>query len=327
MPIARLIMPSVPASFFGIVLGLIGLGNAWRAARDLWGLPSFVGEGLMLAGAMTWAVLLVLFAAKWIGRSQEAIAEAFHPVQCCFIGLVGVSTMLVGIAAQPYSHGTAIGLCGLGAAFTLGFAVWRTGALWQGGRDAAATTPVLYLPTVAGSFVAAIAASALGLPQWGRLALGAGLLSWLAIESVLLHRFYTADALPAALRPTLGIQLAPPTVGAAAYLSLTSGPPDMVAYALVGYGMLQLLVVARLLPWILEQPFSPAYWSFTFGLTALATAVLRMTQRGDDGPVAALAPAIFFLVSAILTIIIAKTLWLVIRGRMLPIPPSVRPRT
>jgi tellurite resistance protein len=41
-------------------------------------------------------------------------------------------------------------------------------------------------------------------------------------------------ALP--LRPTLGIQLAPPTVGCAAYLSITSGPPVLFAQALMGYG-------------------------------------------------------------------------------------------
>lgn len=326
MSLARFAVPSVPASFFGMVLGLIGLGNSWRAARDLWGLPAFVGEVLMAAGAAVWVVLLVLFFAKWIGRPGEAVAEALHPVQCCFIGLVGVSTMLVGVAAQPYSHQAGIALCVAGAAFTFGFAVWRTGGLWHGERDDAATTPVLYLPTVAGSFVAAIAAGALGAPQWGRLALGAGLLSWLAIESVLLHRFYTAPILPPALRPTLGIQLAPPAVGAVAYLSVTSGPPDLPGYALVGYALLQLLVLARLLPWILEQKFSPAYWSFTFGLTALATVMLRMTQRGDDGPVATLAPAVFMSVSAILAVIIAKTIWLLVSGRLLPSAPVALPR-
>jgi hypothetical protein len=64
---------------------------------------------------------------------------------------------------------------------------------------------VLYLPTVAGSFVTAITASSLGFADWGRLAFGAGLFSWLAVESVLLHRLSTVTALQPALRPTLGI--------------------------------------------------------------------------------------------------------------------------
>jgi hypothetical protein len=36
----------------------------------------------------------------------------------------------------------------------------------------------------------------------------------------------------------LGIQLAPAPVGAVAYLSVTQGPPDVFAHALIGYGVL-----------------------------------------------------------------------------------------
>jgi tellurite resistance protein len=38
---------------------------------------------------------------------------------------------------------------------------------------------------------------------------GVGMLSRLAIESMLLHRLHTVGELPPPLRPTLGIQLAP----------------------------------------------------------------------------------------------------------------------
>jgi tellurite resistance protein len=317
--------PGIPASFFGIVLGLIGLGGSWRAAHELWALPRVVGETLMFAGCLVWFVLLILFVVKWIVSVEAGLSEARHPVQCCFIGLVGVSTMLVAIALQPYAHRTALAVFAAGAIFTLGFALWRTGALWQGERDHAATTPVLYLPTVAGSFVTAIAASALGFADWGRFAFGAGIFSWLAVESVLLHRLYTVTTLPPALRPTLGIQLAPPTVGALAYLSVTSGPPDVVVYGLVGYGLLQSLLLARLLPWILQQPLSPAYWSFSFGLTALATALLRMTLRGDTGPAATLALPVFIAVTAIIALLALWTLWLLLAGRILPQPAPVAP--
>jgi hypothetical protein len=55
---------------------------------------------------------------------------------------------------------------------------------------------------------------------------------------------------PPVLRPTLGIQLAPPTIGCSAYLSITSGPPDLFAQMLLGDGLFQalLLLWGRLLP-------------------------------------------------------------------------------
>ncbi|HWM66159.1 MAG TPA: hypothetical protein VNO35_06200 [Steroidobacteraceae bacterium] len=119
----------------------------------------------------------------------------------------------------------------------------------DGSRDPATTTPILYLPTVAGSFVGAITLRAFSHPEWGAPFFGVGVLSWLAIESVLVHRLYAASELLPPLRPTLGIQLAPPTVGCSAYLSITSGALDLFAQMLLGDGLFQaLLLRGRLLP-------------------------------------------------------------------------------
>jgi len=315
---SRFKLPIIPGAFFGIVLGLAGLGNAWRAAHEVWRMPAVVGEALMALATMVWALLLLLFVLRWILAREESLGEAHHPVQCCFIGLAGVSTMLIAFAAQPYSKIAADILFGVGAAFTLGFALWRTGLLWRGNRDHTATTPVLYLPTVAGGFVAAAVGSALGYPDWGQLAFGFALFSWLAIESVLLHRLYTVTTLPIALRPTLGIQLAPPTVGAVAYLSINGGMPDMVAHVLVGYGLLQALLLLRLLPWIMEQPFSVSYWGFTFGATALAIAPIRMVGHGDAGAIALLAPYLFAAANIAVGLIALATLRLIAQRRLLP---------
>ena len=115
--------PSIPASFFGVVLGLAGLGAAWRTAHQVWNLPAVVGEIVMLAAAIVWAVVLVLYIAKRIALRSEAYAELHHPVQCCFIGLAGVATMLIANAALPYWRLGAECLYLLGAAFTLAFAL------------------------------------------------------------------------------------------------------------------------------------------------------------------------------------------------------------
>ena len=57
-------LPRVPASFYGIVLGLAGLGGAWRAASQLWGLWPIVGEALMVLAATVWLIVTLLYAAK-----------------------------------------------------------------------------------------------------------------------------------------------------------------------------------------------------------------------------------------------------------------------
>jgi tellurite resistance protein len=313
----RFKLPVVPAAFFGIVLGLAGLAFAWRAAHQVWNAPALVGEALMALAGIVWALLLLLFILKWMFALEHALGEANHLVQCCFIGLAGVATVLIALGALPYSRTAAQILFGIGAAFTLAFALWRTGLLWRGERDHSATTPVLYLPTVAGGFVMATGASALGYPDWGQLAFGGALFSWLAIESVLLHRLYTVTTLAKALRPTLGIQLAPPTVGAVAYLTVNGGHPDLIAHVLVGYGLLQALLLLRLLPWIMEQPFAVSYWGFSFGVTALAIAPIRMVGQGDTGAIALLAPYLFVGANLAIAVIALGTLRLIAQRRLL----------
>jgi tellurite resistance protein len=311
-------LAGVPASFFGMVLGLGGLGSTWRAAHDLWGLPAIVGETLFFLGGATWAVFVVLYVGKWWRTPGEALAELHHPVQCCFIGLVGVAAMVVAIGLLPHGRAAAAMLFWPGLAFTAGFAVWRSGLLWMGERDQSTITPVLYLPTVAGSFVASVGLEKFGQPVLAQLAFGMGLLSWLAIESVLLHRLYTGVRLPPALRTTLGIQLAPPVVGALAYLATHPGPPDLVVHAMLGYAVLQAALLLRLLPWILEQPFVPAYWAFTFGATALSTVMLQVVQQGGDPVLTLIAPGIFLGANLVVLVITLGTLRLLFEGRLLP---------
>lgn len=307
-------VPLVPASFFGMVLGLAGLGNAWRLATKVWHLPAFVGEAISLLAIAVWAILIVLFALKWLLAREEALKEVAHPVQCCFIGLAGVATMLAAGSLLPYSHAAAGVIFGLGALYTLFFAVWRMGGLWQGDRQDASTTAVLYLPAVAGSFVTAIVAGGLGYTDVGQYVFGAGFFTWLAIESVLLHRLFTVT-LPPPMRPTLGIQLAPAPVGALAYLSVSQGAPDMVTHALIGYGILQALILLRLLPWIRQEPFSLGYWAFTFGATALSAAPLRMIDRGDTGIITNIAPVLFVAANIVVITIAIGTLHLLVTGR------------
>jgi tellurite resistance protein len=264
-----------------------------------------------------WAVLVLLYTAKWLFAYDRACAEFADPVQCCFIGLAPVTTVLVAVAIAPYHRPAALLLFALGVVGQLGFAVHRTGLLWQGERDPAATTPVLYLPMVAGCFVTAAAAAALGFPSWSAPFFGAGFFSWLAIESVLLHRLCTAAPMQVSLRPTLGIQIAPPTVGTVALLSVPDAPL-ILAQMMLGYAVVQVLVVARLMPWIGAQRFGAGYWAFSFGLDALAFALMRLQQLGDTGPLAQAAPFAFVLANAVVAWLALGTLWLLLRGALLP---------
>lgn len=312
----------IPAAYFGMVLGIIGMGAAWRFAARQWGLPVAVGESLMALGSAVWLALACVFIYKWLFCRAAALAEVRDPVQCCFISLFPGAMMLVGVAAAPYSRTLALGLVLLGTLGQLAFAAYRSAGLWRGRHSPEATTPGIYLPTVASNLISAIALGSLGYGEWGYLFLGAGIFSWLSLEPVILARLRTLGELPKPARPTIGIQLAPPLVACTAYLSVNGGVGDIFAQVLFGYGLLQVIFLARLLVWTFEQPFSPSFWSFSFGVSALAGAALRFLAHKPDSAIAMLAWPIFIFSNIVIALLILGTLLRIAQGKFFLLRPA-----
>jgi tellurite resistance protein len=308
----------MPAAFFGIAVGALAMANAWRVAERIWHMPVAAASLLTLAALAVWVAVLAGYARKWLVHREAALAELHHPVQSSFVALGPVSSLLAAQALMHYSRPLALAVFVVAAAAALAIGIYLHGRFWQGGRNAELTTPAIYLPSVGTSFVAGTTAAAFGWTQLGALFFGAGVLSWLALESMILHRAAVHEPLPDALRPTLGIQLAPPVVGGVTYMSITSGTPDVFAMILLGYGLYQALLLLRLLPWIRKQSFAPSYWAFSFGVAALPTLAMRMVERGSTGLVGWLAMALFIAANLVIGVLVVKTVALMARGDLLP---------
>ena len=143
-----------------------------------------------------------------------------HPVQSSFAALVPVSSLLAAQLLQPYAHSVALALFGVAVVAQLVLGVYLHGRLWQGGRKPELITAAIYLPTVASSFVAGTARPRLVFISWAGCSSAPACCPGSRIESMILHRAAVHEPLPEALRPILGIQLAPPVVGGVTYLSL-----------------------------------------------------------------------------------------------------------
>lgn len=312
--------PTIPASLFGVPVGLMGLAGAWRVGARIWDLPSLAADGIAVVGALTWLILLVFYAKKWWQHRDAAQREAGDPVQSAFLSLVWISTMLVCIAAIEVSRPAGSVLLAISVVCQLAVGIWLIGRLWQGGQGADFVTPAWYLPAVGQNFVAASGAAVYGWPQIAAWLFGAGVISWVATESVVLARAATREPVPLGMRSAMGVQLAPPVVGGLAYLSLTGGAPDLAAHMLFGYGLFQAALLLRLWPWIRQHSFSPTYWSFSFGATALPTMAMRMVERGDSGAMAWAAPILFVAANLVIAYLALSSLYLLARGRLLQTP-------
>ncbi|WP_333849499.1 dicarboxylate transporter/tellurite-resistance protein TehA [Leclercia sp.] len=308
---------NLPAGYYGMVLGTIGMGFAWRYASTLWPVTRWPGEILVMLAMAIWLLLTLAFITRAIRFPRSVLAEMRHPVMSSFVSLFPATTMLVAIGFVPWYRPLALVLFTVGAVVQLSYAAWQSAGLWRGKHPEEATTPGLYLPTVANNFISAMACGALGFHDAGLVFLGAGVFSWLSLEPVILQRLRSAGELPAAMRTSLGIQLAPALVACSAWLSVNGGEADTFAKMLFGYGLLQLLFTLRLMPWYLSQPFNASFWSFSFGVSALATTGLHLGQSSPSGFFHAIAIPLFIFTNAIIALLLVRTFVLLMQGKLL----------
>ena len=306
-------------SLFGMALGLLGLSGAWHRLEPA-GVPM---AGPLAAGILAFALgllalLVLLWLAKAVRHSAVLRQELPHPVQGALLALMPVALLMaVALAASRWpTLREALLPLALVVLAGQGWMAWRVVAdLSTGKTPPELVTPALYLPTVPGGFVGAMALQALGFHGWATLLMGMGLGAWALLEMRILNRLF-AGPLPLALRPTLGIEMAPAAVGALAACTLWPALPADALMVMLGVASGPVLAVLTRWRYWSEVPFNVGFWSFSFPLAAFAATTVEAVRRGDwplSVAVAAVAVA-----TAVMAYLLARTLALLVRGRLLP---------
>ncbi|WLF83540.1 dicarboxylate transporter/tellurite-resistance protein TehA [Moraxella sp. ZY210820] len=269
----------MPASYFSVPLGLGALALAWHKAEPVFEYAHSVSLILTMMAILIWVFFLCIYIVKIKVCPQNFLQEYHCPIRFSLIMLIPISSLVIGELLFVLGFLT-IGkiLIFTSILIQIGYATWRIGMLWRGDTFTEnATLPTFYLPAVAANFTSASGLSLLGFHDVAQLFFGAGLFAWIIFEPVLLQYLRTHQ-IPQALRPTMGIILAPAFVGANAYLSITAGEVDFFAKMLWGYGLLQLLFLIRLFSWIAEGGIDARFWSFSFGLASMAGVAILFYQ-------------------------------------------------
>lgn len=312
---------TLPISYFSMVLGLLAFGLALRYAEHAQIIPAYhhISEGVLTLGMLLWLCLLLAYVGKWLFYITNAKAEIQNIVLCCFVSLIPITTMLVGMTLLPHTPVLAESLIWLGTVGQLLFSAYRGGGLWQGKHNFLATTPILYLPTVASNFVSSAGLALAGHQDIAWLFFGAGVLSWLSLEPAIVQRLRHGDPVAPAMRGVLGIQLAPAFVAGNTYLILQQGNIDNILYMLVGYGLLQGMFLLRLLPWIFADGIKINVWGFSFGLASMVSIGAHFIVASGHDALVGLGWVMFMFASVIISAMLLLTFfwfgrWLFNRG-------------
>ena len=316
---ARPWLARIQPGLFGIALGLLGLSGAWLRMQPLIGEAARAAyAALLAAGTTVLVVVSLLWAAKVVRHFDVVRREWVHPVQSPLLALLPVSTLLAVTLLAPFEgDGRIVATAVVLAALAMQLAIaWEVVALLSTGRmPAELVTPALYLPIVPGGLVGGMALAAVGFPGWAGLLFGSGIGGWALLEARILHQLF-AGPLPAAIRPTLGIEMAPASVSTLAAATLWPQLPADALMICLGVACGPVIAVLTRWRWWTDVPFSVGFWSFSFPVAALAAAVVEAVRRG--GWPTWVAWTAVTVASAVIGFLAVRTLWLLARGRLLP---------
>ncbi|MCH6171023.1 hypothetical protein [Pseudonocardia alaniniphila] len=318
-------MPRIPPNIFGAAFGWAGLAGTWSAAGGAGLAPQWIAQALLAIAAVIWVAALVAYLACALGHGVLR-DDATHPVLGPFLSLALISPMILastGIA--PLAPATGAVLTDLFIVLTVIHGSWFTGQLIYGDYALDQLHPGYFLPTVAGGLVAAMTAGAVGQPVLGHVMFGYGVVCWFVLGSIILARLFFRPALPAALTPTLAIEVAPAAVASLAWFGLNGGKIDGVAQFLAGYGMLIVLSQVRLLPMFLRLKFTISFWAFTFSWAAVASVALHWLVITRPSGYIALAWIVVVAITVLIGAITVRSIVALAAGTLFPPRPAAAP--
>lgn len=304
----------LPVNLFGAVMGLCGLGLAWRKAVEVLGAPAAIGEAILLFAGGVFLVLACTYAAKAVRHPAAVAAEFVHPLAGNFFAAIAISLLLLAAGLAPHQPAAARVLWLIGAVgeYAAAIAAVRGWIVRATPREAA--NPAWFVPVV-GCIVAPIGGSMLDFHAASWILFGTGITAWLFLLPMVVQRLVFEAAAPAPAAPTLCILIAPSAVGFIALDALTAGNAGVGGHLLYGGAVFFAALVASMAGRIAAAPFGPAWWALSFPTAAFATATLRYEEVLSTATAPWAGTAMLAVASGLIGFLIARSAVALLRDR------------
>ncbi|MFS7187296.1 SLAC1 anion channel family protein [Serratia proteamaculans] len=309
----------LPVALFGSVMGLAGLGQAWRMAHTQWGTPLWIAQIISGVAVIVFVLLVVAYAIKAATGFEHVKAEFTHPIAGALFGTPLISALLLPAILAEISMPLARTLWILGAIGMTVFA-WLMAGRWIGIRQQRVHAVPAWIVPLVGMLDIPLAVPALHFtePPHALMVLGlsVGLFFAIPLFTIILSRLMFEEPMPAAMSPSLLIMLAPFAVGFSAYV-ITVGHVDLFAEGLFALTLLLLTVLlSRLRDLRHCCPFRVSWWAVSFPLSAAAGAGLRYAAFAQAIWADAIAVALLALATTVIAALFIRTITGIVRGEM-----------
>ncbi|MDU9405182.1 SLAC1 anion channel family protein [Pseudomonas sp. zfem004] len=308
---------NLPINLFGSVMGLAGLGLAWRLNGQYFGIGGQLGEAIGAFAGLVFVLLTLGYLTKWFKHPEAVRGEFNHPVASNFFGTVTIALLLLCAVAAPHSPLLGEALWILGSVLTVLLAGLVVSRLLSGAQDPLNAVPAWLIPGVATLDIAVTGAH---MPmawaaEFNLFALAVGAVLALVFYTRIFSRLVHQAPLAKGMVPSLMVLIAPFEVGFLAYTNVF-GEIDRFASVLFYFGLF-LFVVLSFKVFRRDVPFAPSWWAISFPIAALSNAALKYAHAQDNTVLMAIAVLILLFLTVALSVLTVKTLSSLVRGKLL----------
>lgn len=306
----------MPVPLFASVMGLTGLGLAWKRAEEVFELGHWVSQGIMLATLGVYAVLLVLYVTKAI-RHRSAVAHEFsHPVRISFFPAMSIGALLLAALTRHDLPALSVALLVVGATVHLILTIVILSSWIHHTRyEIAHSTPAWFIPIV-GNILVPIPAMAHGQVEVAWFFFSIGVVFWIVLLTIMMNRFFFHPPVPAKLLPTLFILIAPPSVGFLSWLAMHGGQLDAFGRILYYTALFTTLLLLYQLPHFVKVPFALPWWAYSFPSAAITIATITMGRLIASPGLLAVGAVMLVLASLLIVTLAWRTVRAIAAGKV-----------
>ena len=264
-----------PPALFPTMMGLLGLGLAWRAAAgfDAVPIPMSVSYYILGFSGVLFLFILACYLSKLSIRPSVIMQDLASVPGRAGVSAMSLSTLLFAVAMVPFSPlvASAALFLGLFAHTLIALLIVVVMARTEKGF---VVSPAWHLSFV-GFIVSCLSAAPLGYLGLTQIILGATVLIAALIYAVSLLQLNNSE-MPPPLRPMLAIHLAPLSLFATVSVLAGQGVVALL------FGALAVGLAAVLLSrvrYIIAAGFSPLWGAFTFPVAALSVALFSLSSQ------------------------------------------------
>ncbi len=267
--IARL--QNFPIMFFAVIMGLGGLGLAYKALGEAFGLPHAVFEALRWLALGVFSAITALYVAKAVRHFGAVKAEFAHPIKINFFAAFPISLFL--LAALFMDAGAFHDVLFYAALAIQTFLTLYIVAFWiRNNMMIQHSNPAWFIPIVGNLIVILAARDVAPALNWYYFSIG--IFFWLALFTIIFYRIIFHDQLAQKFMPTLFILIAPPAMAFLGYLKMGGGF-DAFAHVLLNITIFFVLLIFFMFRSFMGLKFFLSWWAFIFPTAAASIALTK----------------------------------------------------